>query len=112
MLLMMMAYVFDDGDDNHDDDHDGDDDNHDDDHDGDDDDDHDDNDDDDVHDPGSADGMVRLWDLRKLASTKMLEGMRSSSFSLHFTAADAYNEVDACSDGAADLYHQSSLSPP
>ena len=68
--------------------------------------------DDDVHDPGSADGTVRLWDLRKLASTKMLEGMRSSSFSLPFTAADAYNEVDACSDGAADLYHQSSLSPP
>jgi len=24
---------------------------------------------------GSADGTVRLWDLRKLASTKMLEGM-------------------------------------
>jgi len=110
MLLMMMAYVFDDGDDNHDDDHDGDDDE------GDDDDD----DDDDVHDSGSADGTVRLWDLRKLASTKMLEGMRSSSFSLSFTATDAYNEVDACSDGAADfcifgfddLYHQSSLNPP
>jgi len=97
MLLMMMAKVFDDGDDNHDDDHDGDDD---------------DDDDDDVHDPGSADGTVRLWDLRKLASTKMLEGMRSSSFSLSFTATDAYNEVDACSDGAADLYHQSSLNPP
>ncbi len=83
----MMAYVVDDGDDDHDDD-------------------------DDVHDPGSADGTVRLWDLRKLASTKMLEGMRSSSFSLSFTATDAYNEVDACSDGAVELYHQSSLNPP
>ena len=102
MLLMMMNYVVvDDGDDNHDDDHD-------------------DDDDDDVHDPGSADGTVRLWDLRKLASTKMLEGMRSSSFSLSFTATDVYHQVDACSDGAADFCifgfddrdHQSSLTPP
>jgi hypothetical protein len=32
-------------------------------------------------DPGSADGTVRLWDLRKLASTKMLEGMRGAVLS-------------------------------